>query len=433
MAKKNRLDAVLDEADDNPSVPLISRLVQPIAHLPLHDDHATWKRTHDRVQRIVDKLVAKSEGYRGGKILIRGLDYDQDDVVEGVVSRWSIHHNAASFMSWGYVLDKKVTKEFKKQYKSVRQVFMQRMTRLGYQECDIQAAISTGGLSSHLPGHDILCILDWVTLKPKLCQAVEKQLAIRKRDEREILIQSRIDSVQELYGQKFATLSFDDQNTLPEPKDIGLYDHFTELIHSSHDDPLPRSNITKKVDCFIERWPPTTFSEFASLCSSKQKLPASHAHLDGHYTLDSASFVFICTTCHRSESIPSSECVIGWQATISHLRCVEYADMGPLELSERGCAAAVALLDHLGLDPRTTRPAELDECRLSFACEPCMTRRGRSTSLSWRDAIHHFIIERHGVPKWKTLSSEDIKVMQPLQAWDDSEEVDTWSSIADMF
>ncbi|KAG6919856.1 hypothetical protein DXG01_015563 [Tephrocybe rancida] len=327
------------------------------------NNRPVWKQEHDRVQLIADKLRAKSGGY-GTSISIRGLDYDTDHVVEGIAS--SIVQNRASFDSWAIELDSKVMEVSQKKGDRVRQVNPLRFFR-----------------------HN------WVTLKPRFCDALEEQQVIRKQHEQELLIQSRTHSVQELYGQKVATLLSEIQNTLPEPKDIGLYDYFTEFIHSSTlDGPLPQSDVTAKVESFIDRWPPTT-----------------------------------------SEREYHLKCVIGWQATIPHLRCVEYANMGPLELSDRGCTAAVALLDHLGLDPRTTLPAELpvDERRISVACDPCLTKRGRSPCLSWKEAIHHFAVERHGFPKWKTLSSEDINSMETLQVLDADEEVDTWSAVAGLF
>ncbi|KAG6919855.1 hypothetical protein DXG01_015562 [Tephrocybe rancida] len=270
---------------------------------------------------------------------------------------------------------------------------------------------------------------DWVALKSGFCKAVEEQQAIRKQRERELLIRPRTHSVQEFYGQKVATLLSDIQKTLPEPKDIGLYAHFTQLIYSSTlDGPLPQSDVTANVESFIEHWPPKTFNDFVSLCRSQQKLPSSHGHLDGHHSLNAASFVFLCGKCRIFDGI-----IIGWQATIPHLRCVQSVVMGPLELSDRGSSAALTLLEQLGLDPKTTLPAELDERRDSVACDPCLTKHGRSPLLSWREAVHHFVVERHRRPKWKMLSSEDVKAMQALQVLDENEEIDTWSSIAGLF
>ncbi|KAG6845569.1 hypothetical protein H0H87_007248 [Tephrocybe sp. NHM501043] len=420
-------------------------------------NNPAWKQTHNSVQRIAEKLLAKAEGY-APDLRIRGIDIDEDNATKDLVA--SIRRDTKSFELWAKKIDVSVSKESEDRYSRVVPIFLRRMERLGYQECDIQTFITMGDFDRHLPRrfkefgfsfkdplrffrrseptshHDpatrvLRSYAEWHVCKPYFCKGVEEQQALRLQYERNLLVETRKYIVREVYQRRFATLTADIQNIFPTPSGIELYNHFHALIQSSSEEALKESEITKAVDQFFDHWPPKTLDDLCSFYPSVEQPPASHRHIDPPHNLEAASFVFLCRQCFESDG--SSGSVIGWQATIPHLRCVEFGPTGPLELSERGCAAAVTLLDHLGLDPRSTLPAELDGQGFTFACVPCSSKHGRSIILSWREAINHFIFERHGAPEWKKLSSEDILSMQVLQKHDEDEEVDTWSSVADLF
>lgn len=138
--------------------------------------------------------------------------------------------------------------------------------------------------------------------------------------------------------------------------------------------------------------------------------------------LDLAVSVFVCdgptNACDGSQSSPKINGVqprdkfvpfIGWSEVLRHERKHQNlafrwpwnSSPGKMVFNERGCLAALTLLMALKLDPRTTRPVDMDRLETLFRCTHCLNvHRGTLgyIVMDWRRCVRAFPAPHHQRP-----------------------------------
>ncbi|RDB16822.1 hypothetical protein Hypma_002377 [Hypsizygus marmoreus] len=167
----------------------------------------------------------------------------------------------------------------------------------------------------------------------------------------------------------------------------------------------------------IERWLPFSMREFAAIYpainvpKSLAKFPETH--------LSSVACVFCCTSCAVVIGLSSpGSSLVGWDATNAHRRkCNRLHLVHPFVMSERGCVAAVSLLEELAFGPQTTLPKDLDEHHKLFVCRGCSPKSSSKNLLSWSECISHFIAtsQMHSTPSWRVALPDEISLAKELE------------------
>ncbi|KAJ2925590.1 hypothetical protein H1R20_g11500, partial [Candolleomyces eurysporus] len=101
--------------------------------------------------------------------------------------------------------------------------------------------------------------------------------------------------------------------------------------------------------------------------------------------LDLAALVFSCADCLKG-TYHMGAALVGWDNILTHICSSALSRWhGTLNWSEKGHASALALMELVGKDPRTTTAEDMDKLDARFFCEGC--EYTNSTGVKWRKAL----------------------------------------------
>ncbi|EDR04454.1 uncharacterized protein LACBIDRAFT_304523 [Laccaria bicolor S238N-H82] len=256
-----------------------------------------------------------------------------------------------------------------------------------------------------------------------LLRASEAHKIGRLEKERRPLIFQRQKLVEDRYHTYQKTLPPTSWPNLPRVNVVYEWEPFSAFIASESNEVgvLPEEPVQSHLTPFLDAWMQTHQSNI-------------YARLEAPYeNMDLAVNVFVCASCEgrfnrRHASIP-----IGLKDLRSHFKCI-----GPqfgFRFSSAGRASALALVDLLGMDPKTATVNDLDARDARFFCEGCdisWDRRvlGRQ-ALKWRECISHVIdvekVKSHSsVTSWALLTAEATECIKRHEERWPNTEYDVW-------
>ena len=133
-------------------------------------------------------------------------------------------------------------------------------------------------------------------------------------------------------------------------------------------------------------------SDLASFPDSWVQMHESniYARLESPYeNLDLAVNVFVCASCEEDGIRCPASILIGLKDLRSHFKCIN--PQFEFRFSFAGRASALALVDLLGMDPKTATVNDLDARDARFFCEGCNVSWNRGVlgrqALTWRECV----------------------------------------------
>jgi hypothetical protein len=201
----------------------------------------------------------------------------------------------------------------------------------------------------------------------------------RLERERRFLVFQR----QKLVGDRYRT----HQKTLPPtswpnlPNVEAIYEHepFAAFIASELKEvgELPEGPIQSHLAPFIDSWWQIHESNI-------------YASLESQYeNLDLAVNVFVCASCEDAGTRQPATILIGLKDLRSHFKCIN--PQFEFRFSFAGRVGALALVDLMGIDPKTATVNDLDARDARFFCEGCDFSWNRGVlgrqALTWRECV----------------------------------------------
>ncbi|KAG6910178.1 hypothetical protein DXG01_012627 [Tephrocybe rancida] len=387
-----------------------------------------WKQRHDEVQRIADRMIFKNTIFNltlyapdsdevRAQFFGKGVEIvDPDSATTKVIT--SLDETYQEACQWGMSIYGEWEIDIYK--RTVR--FLQQ--RLGQPEGTIEALIRD---RSSLPfiddmrarRHDRYLRQVWHKVQPQLQNLLKR--VIKKEAHQAVIDASnrRRAAVRSVIREHVDSLDPATRAILPRTPTILLYHPFNTMLNDDFQTQLTERDVSEAMVSFVERWPPVTLDDLRTFLPSAP-LPLSLSISPGPHLLDAASFVFRCPS-KREDAYDSTGshdgCVIGWQATLVHQQSCH---PGLLEIDERGCTAAMAILKLLDLDISTTLPSEVDNWDVKFACSLCWDHQPKA--MSWRESIQHFTkVKNHSAPEWRVLTFDDLDASHGLADSDEDE------------
>ncbi|TFK69911.1 hypothetical protein BDN72DRAFT_839830 [Pluteus cervinus] len=237
---------------------------------------------------------------------------------------------------------------------------------------------------------------------------------LRKKKEREDLVESRRKVVDEVYSKYRehcvpATWAYH-----PPAYTIQTWEPFATLISDPSDLPLVEAKCVegvKSLPGLVAEWTFNKINQLASLLPKFQRNDPTSSEWSIQ-DLELATAVFHCLGSRRSANM-NGRCLIGWDGAGSHSRCGALKSWydNRVHFNERGYTAALSLVEVLELDPKKTTAKEMDHQNDRFLCQNCPGPDRKA--YAWRDAIRHYLdAPDHGVhkldlpPSWILLTPE---------------------------
>lgn len=231
--------------------------------------------------------------------------------------------------------------------------------------------------------------LDWWRLKGSLKSALVPVARLRRHRIRSATVATSEYILTQLFIAYQSTIS-DGAPNAPRETEFTLYDPFFSVMDA--DRLLEMDGIENVFRLFLQQWPPRTTDELVSLCPM---LAPTACHLIPMASPNAVTSIFTCKACVEEvgPSVPG-KCLIGWDAARTHLSSHTTRPLHLFQVNERGCAAALALLRNLALDPLTTLPEDLDALDGGFICMECPESPEDKPLFLWRDYVRY--TRRHG-------------------------------------
>ncbi|EDR07646.1 uncharacterized protein LACBIDRAFT_327520 [Laccaria bicolor S238N-H82] len=254
-----------------------------------------------------------------------------------------------------------------------------------------------------------------------------KQLAL------ELLRTSETHKIDRLEKQRWFLIFYRQKVTLPPtswpnlPNVEAIYEHepFAAFIASESKEvgKLPEETVQTHLAPFLDSWMQVHESNIL-------------ARLESPYeNLDLAANVFICASCESEDDCTRrrTSILIGLENLRAHFKCID--PQCEFRFSISGRAVALALLDLLGMDPKTVTVSILDARDARFFCEGCDVSWKRGVlgrqPLTWRECISHVIEmentnSHHSITSWALLTAEATECIKRHEQPFPSPECDIW-------
>ncbi|KAF8187980.1 hypothetical protein K438DRAFT_1004690 [Mycena galopus ATCC 62051] len=208
------------------------------------------------------------------------------------------------------------------------------------------------------------------------------------------------------------------------PRVIESFPPIAQLVNEDSDETIspedPRlAAALAEAPAFVDGWAQEMHARLISLLPDTE--PDFHV-------LERATSVFRIGT----------ETAIGWNEARAHLYWWKGRPRPGgsgeqlIEFNIGGSAAAAELVALLGMDPATTKAAEIDATGARFVCGTCQPdSQGRRLAMRWRDCVLHVegsnTAASHGVSSWLQLSSIAAADVRRREQRDDYSPLRTWS------
>lgn len=203
-------------------------------------------------------------------------------------------------------------------------------------------------------------------------------------------------TIQNIYDSHRSSIPDEVWDNLPASSELVSYEPFASMVNIPSEIPLDIDGISREVLPFIARWPPKTLVDLAAVWPSFQPPPPNPDIVD--LNPRAGASVFYCAGCVEVQG-PRAQAfsLHGLNTAMLHRTCPRLLPLHPFRISERGCAAAVSLVEHLKLDPQNALPEDVWELGGVFTCLSCPEERGRGAQpyvRSWRECVSLFLLVR---------------------------------------
>lgn len=181
--------------------------------------------------------------------------------------------------------------------------------------------------------------------------------------------------------------------TLPPVSVLRLYEPIKNLLNLPSGTGEFEHQLNPRAEDLINTWPHLTVQELASTCSSLY-FPQNVFDIPSLKNLNIfvAASIFLCISCTRARKANST--FFGWAAAVGHENTCYSPHKSPCEdkfpVSVEGYEAALALIGHLGLDPRNTFTHQLNRVKRRFLymnCEEKSDTDSEKPAFGWRRMV----------------------------------------------
>jgi hypothetical protein len=218
----------------------------------------------------------------------------------------------------------------------------------------------------------------------ELLRTSEAHKIDRLEKQRRFLIFQRQNLVSDQYRTHQKTLLPTSWPNLPNVELVYEREPFATFISSESNEvgELPEELVQSHLVPFLDSWMQAHESNV-------------YPRLESPYeNLDLAVNVFVCASCEDDGTRRTASILIGLKDLRSHFKCID--PLLEFRFSFTGRASALALVDLLGIDPKTATVNDLDARDARFFCEGCDISWSRGVlgrqALTWRECVSRAIL-----------------------------------------
>ncbi|KAF8134088.1 hypothetical protein K438DRAFT_1883655 [Mycena galopus ATCC 62051] len=328
---------------------------------------------------------------------------------------------------WDWETQRKSRISYSNRLDKVRKSVMKRLLSEGFDERDVEKS------GYHIGNCDVLYRIPrltsklWKRARPRILLDVLAAQTSRLERERASRILRRKEDISTIAYMALRTPVPGLRHAYyGPPRVIESFPPIAQLVNEDSDEMMtpedPRlAAALAEAPAFVDGWAKEMQARLISLLPDTE--PDFHV-------LERATSVFRIGT----------ETAIGWNEARAHL---DWWKGRPrpggsgeqlIEFNIRGSAAAAELAALLGMDPATTKAAEIDATGARFVCGICQPdSQGRRLAMRWRDCVLHVegsnTAASHGVSSWLQLSSIGAADVRRREQPDDYSPLRTWSCI----